>query len=53
MRFEVRYQTPYNNCDWRSQWFRTLDEAERMVAFYLSCGSPAHVTPSSLAQLDR
>ena len=53
MRFEVRYQTPYNACEWRSQWFRTLTEAESMVAFYKSCGSPAHVAPSSLAQLDR
>ena len=37
------YQTPYNNCEWRVQWFATLDEAERMVAFYLSCGSPAEL----------
>jgi hypothetical protein len=53
MRFEVRYQTPYNQCEWRSQFFKTLDEAERMVAFYRSCGSPSHVAPSSLAQLER
>jgi hypothetical protein len=45
IRYEVRYQVPYNACEWRSQWFRTLDEAERMVAFYLSCGSPAHLAP--------
>lgn len=50
MRIEIRYQTPYNACEWRSQWFPTLAEAERMVEFYLSCGSPAHVAPSSLAQ---
>jgi len=43
MRFEVRYQTPYNQCEWRSQFFGTLAEAERMVAFYRSCGSPAHL----------
>ena len=54
MRIEVRYQTPYPAAglteEWRSQWFPTLDEAERMVDFYRSCGSPAHVAPSSLAQ---
>jgi len=44
-RYEVRYQVPYNACEWRSQWFPTLDEAERMVAFYRSCGSPAHLAP--------
>ena len=37
------YKIPYNDCDWRVQWFATLDEAERMVAFYLSCGAPAKV----------
>ena len=26
IRYEVRYQTPYNACEWRSQWFRTYDE---------------------------
>ena len=50
MRIEVRYQTPYGECEWRSQWFPTLDEAERMVTFYRSCGSPSHIAPSSLAQ---
>lgn len=45
IRYEVRYQTPYNACEWRSQWFRTLEEAERMVDFYRSCGSPAHLAP--------
>jgi len=50
MRIEVRYQTPYGDQQWRSQWFPTLAEAERMVDFYRSCGSPAHVAPSSLAQ---
>lgn len=41
--FTVRYQTPYNSCEWREQTFPTLDEAERMVSFYRSCGSPAHL----------
>ena len=50
MRIEVRYQTPYGDCQWRSQWFNTLAEAERMVEFYRSCGSPSHIAPSSLAQ---
>jgi hypothetical protein len=44
-RYEVRYQTPYGDQQWRSQWFPTLAEAERMVAFYISCGSPAHLAP--------
>jgi len=52
MRIEVRYQTPYGDCQWRSQWFPTLAEAERMVDFYRSCGSPAHVAPTSLAQFE-
>ena len=39
--FKIMYKIPYNDCDWRVQWFATLDEAERMVAFYLSCGAPA------------
>lgn len=39
--FEVTYQIPYNDCEWRSQYFNTKDEAERMVDFYRSCGSPA------------
>jgi hypothetical protein len=39
--FTISYQTPYNQCEWRTQSFPTLDEAERMVAFYNSCGSPA------------
>ena len=41
-RFEVRYQRPYSN-GWFSQFFSTREEAERMVAFYLSCGAPAHL----------
>jgi hypothetical protein len=39
--YEVSYQIPYNDCEWRSQYFNTKDEAERMVEFYKSCGSPA------------
>lgn len=45
IRYEVRYQVPYNQCEWRSQWFRTYEEAQRMVEFYRSCGSPAHLAP--------
>jgi len=25
IRYEVRYQVPYNTCEWRSQFFRTLE----------------------------
>lgn len=41
--FTVRVQSPYNSCEWREQTFPTLDEAERMVSFYRSCGSRAHL----------
>ena len=39
--YTITYQVPYNHCEWRTQTFRTLEEAERMVEFYISCGSPA------------
>ena len=39
--YEVTYQTPYGNQGWRSQYFNDKDEANRMVDFYRSCGSPA------------
>jgi len=39
--YEVTYQVPYNDCEWRSQYFNTLQEAQSMVEFYRSCGSPA------------
>jgi hypothetical protein len=41
--YTITYQTPYNECEWRTQSFTTLDEAQRMVAFYKSCGSPAEL----------
>jgi hypothetical protein len=41
--YTITYQTPYNECEWRTQSFPTLDEAERMVEFYKSCGSPAEL----------
>ena len=41
--FTVRYQIPYGDCEWRTQSFTTLDEAQRMVEFYRSCGSPARL----------
>jgi hypothetical protein len=41
--FTITYQTPYNQCEWRTQSFTTLDEAQRMIAFYQSCGSPAEL----------
>jgi len=39
--FTIMYQIPYNDCQWRTQSFTTKDEAERMIRFYQSCGSPA------------
>ena len=44
MRTCIRYFAPYGS-GWREQWFPTLQEAERMIDFYLSCGSPAHLVP--------
>jgi hypothetical protein len=44
MRTCIRYFAPYAQV-WREQWFPTLSEAERMVDFYRSCGSPAHLVP--------
>jgi hypothetical protein len=39
--FTITYQTPYGACEWRFQSFATRQEAESMIAFYRSCGSPA------------
>jgi hypothetical protein len=43
IRYEVRIQTPYNHQEWRSQFFNTLNDAESMVRFYLSCGSKCYM----------
>ena len=47
--YQVSYQVPYNNCEWREQFFNTLEEAERMVEFYISCGSPAKLIERQLS----
>lgn len=39
--YTITYQMPYNECEWRTQSFPTLDEAERQIEFYKSCGSDA------------
>ena len=43
--FSITYQVPYPSVglieEWRTQTFSTLNEAERMIKFYRSCGSPA------------
>jgi hypothetical protein len=39
--YQVSYQVPYGNQEWRVQSFSTLQEAQSMVEFYISCGSPA------------
>jgi hypothetical protein len=38
---QITYQVPYNDCEWRVQSFPTVDEAQSMINFYKSCGSPA------------
>ncbi len=43
--FMIQYQVPYPSEglleEWRTQSFSTLNEAEKMIKFYRSCGSPA------------
>jgi hypothetical protein len=43
--FTIKYQVPYPSFglleEWRTQSFATKVEAERMIRFYKSCGSPA------------
>jgi hypothetical protein len=39
--YTITYQMPYNECEWRTKSFTTLDEAERQIEFYKSCGSDA------------
>ena len=46
----IRYQTPYNSCEWREQTFATFEEADRMAAFYRSCGSPAEIVTVKMPQ---
>lgn len=44
-RFTITYQVPYPSYglleEWRTQSFSTMKEAQSMIKFYLSCGSPA------------
>lgn len=44
MRTCIRYFAPYTQT-WREQWFPTIQEAERMIAFYASCGTRAYLAP--------
>lgn len=39
----IRFQSPYNDCEWREQTFTTFEEADRMAKFYRSCGSYAEI----------
>jgi hypothetical protein len=41
--YTIKFQSPYNECEWRTQTFTTIEEAERMIALYKSCGSPAEL----------
>jgi hypothetical protein len=38
--FVIKYFAPYGG-GWRTQSFATKCEAERMIALYKDCGSPA------------
>jgi hypothetical protein len=43
--YQITYKVPYPSAglieEWRYQSFGTKEEAERMIEFYKSCGSPA------------
>ena len=39
--FTITFQSPYNDCEWRTQTFPTREEAENMIEFYKTCGSDA------------
>jgi len=32
--FTITFQSPYNDCEWRTQTFPTKEEAEGMIEFY-------------------
>ena len=53
MIFEVFYDVPYPKYfgEQRSQLYSTRGEAERMQAFYESCGSKSHVKTRTLNTL--
>ncbi len=40
--FVIRYFRPYTQ-DWKTQSFNTIEEANRMIDFYRSCGSSAQL----------
>lgn len=46
MMYQVTYQVPYGDCQWKVQSFSSLEEAKRMIDFYKSCGSPAKLIQS-------
>lgn len=48
--FEVFYLLPYSK-EQGSQLYASRDEAERMQAFYESCGSPSHFKERTLNTL--
>ena len=41
--YAVHYRTPYNETEWRSQDYATLEIAQRMRDFYIDCGSPSYI----------
>ena len=51
--FEVFYAAPYPAYpgDQRSQLYASRDEAERMQAYYESCGSPSYIKERTLHTL--
>jgi hypothetical protein len=41
--FTITFQSPYNECEWRTQTFPTREEAENMIEFYKTCGTHAEL----------
>jgi len=38
----IKFFSPYQQI-WKTQQFKTIQEAQNMIAFYRSCGSPAMI----------
>jgi hypothetical protein len=41
--YTIKFQSPYNECEWRTQSFTTIEEAERMIEFYKTCRTHAEL----------
>jgi hypothetical protein len=39
--YTIKFQSPYDECEWRTQTFTTKEEAEGMIEFYKTCRTHA------------